>query len=280
LGNLIEGKKFAEKYKEEIKTYTLLRRAQGLRVPCIATILVGEDGGSVYYVNNQKKLCLELGIEQRILRLEEKITEKKLINYIEELNRDADVDGIMLQLPLPMHIDEKKVTSTLCYKKDVDGLTDVNTGKFYKGEKCFVPCTPAAVIALIKNIGMPLVGKRVVVLGRSNIVGKPVAQLLLNENATVTICHSKTQKLMEICKEADILVVAIGKPNFVTAEFIKEGAIVIDVGTSAVNGKITGDVMFHEVLEKASYVSPVPGGVGAVTTTMLMKNVCEALKEK
>ena len=185
----------------------------------------------------------------------------------------------MLQIPLPEGINEKNITPKISYKKDVDGLTDINTGRFFKGEEAFIPCTPQSIISLIKSTGCEIKGKNAVVLGRSNIVGKPAAQLLLNENATVTICHSKTKSLESICRNADILVCAIGKPGFVNGSFVKEGAIVIDVGTTMVNGKITGDVVFDDVISKASYVSPVPGGVGAMTTTILIKNTCEAYKK-
>ena len=205
-------------------------------------------------------------------------SEETLIGVIKKLNDDESVDGIMLQVPLPKHIDEKRVTSIINPKKDIDGITDINTGKFYRGDQCFIPCTPKAIMEILNFIGFELSGKRAVVLGRSNIVGKPVAQLLLNKNATVTICHSKTENLKAVCREADVLVVAIGRAGFLTSEYVKEGAVVIDVGTSMVEGKIKGDVYFDEVIEKASLVTPVPGGVGAMTTTMLLKNLCEARK--
>ncbi|MBB6631282.1 bifunctional 5,10-methylenetetrahydrofolate dehydrogenase/5,10-methenyltetrahydrofolate cyclohydrolase [Clostridium algidicarnis] len=279
MGNIINGKEIAKFLKNDIRKFAEDKKNQGNRVPCLATITVGQDGGSIYYVNSQIKLCKDLGLEPKHFSLDESITEEELINLIEKLNNDKSVDGIMLQLPLPKHINEKEVSSKINYKKDIDGLTDINLGRFYKGEKAFVPCTANSALELIKNTGIKIQGKRVVVLGRSNIVGKPSAQLLLNENATVTICHSKTENLKAVCKEADILVVAIGRPQSVGKDYIKEGAVVIDVGTSSVNGKITGDVIFDEVLEIASFVSPVPGGVGSMTTTLLMKNLCEAFKE-
>jgi len=279
MGVIIDGKALAKKEREEIKEFAKECAEKGMRVPCIATILVGNDGGSIYYVKNQTKLCRELGIDAKEILLDETITEEELISLIENLNVDSSVDGIMLQVPLPKHISERNVTSRISYKKDVDGLTDINIGKFYKGEKCFVPCTPRSVLELLKSTGVEIKGKNTVVLGRSNIVGKPAAQLLLNEDATVTICHSKTVNLKEVCKSADILVAAIGKPGFVTREFIKEGAIVLDVGTTMVEGKIKGDVAFEEAMEIAAYVTPVPGGVGSMTTTMLIKNTCEAYKE-
>ena len=278
LGISFSGKALAIKYGEDIKLFVESRKLKGLSIPCMATILVGTDGGSIFYMNNQIKQCEKLGILNKNFILEENISEEELLNLIETLNKDETVSGIMLQVPLPKHLNEKIITSKIAPQKDIDGLTDVNTGRFYKGEKCFVPCTPKAIIEMLKNAGLSIMGKHAVIIGRSNIVGKPVAQLLLNESATVTICHSKTRDLKEICKTADILVVAIGKPNFITSDYIKEGAIVIDVGTSMVNGKISGDVLFSDAIEKASLVTPVPGGVGAMTTTMLLKNVCEALE--
>lgn len=279
MGLAISGRDVATRYKEEIREFTEFLVKNGERIPCIAPIIIGNDGGSHYYLNNVVKLCRELGVECKVTHKEENISEDELINLIISHNNDIGIDGIMLFLPLPKHIDEKKVTSVISYKKDIDCLTDINNGKFYKGEKSFIPCTPMSIMNLIKSTGAELSGKHAVVIGRSNIVGKPVAQLLLNENCTVTICHSRTLNLAQICRTGDILISAIGKPAFVTGEYVKEGAIVIDVGTTAVEGKITGDVLYNEVLERAAFVTPVPGGVGAVTTTMLIKNVCEAYKE-
>ncbi|PJI09938.1 MULTISPECIES: bifunctional methylenetetrahydrofolate dehydrogenase/methenyltetrahydrofolate cyclohydrolase [Clostridium] len=278
MGELINGKAESKKYKEKILEFVENRKKSGLRVPCIASITVGDDGGSIYYVNNQKKVSESLGLKFESIFLDESISEEELINTIEELNRNKDVDGIMLQLPLPNHIDVKLVTSKIDPNKDIDSLTDINTGKFYKGEKSFIPCTPRSVLKLIKSLNIDICGKNAVVIGRSNIVGKPTAQLLLNENATVTICHSRTKNLKDICKHADIVVSAVGRPGFVTEEFVSESSIVIDVGTTVVDGKLRGDVAFDEVIKKAAYVTPVPGGVGAMTTTMLILNVCEALK--
>lgn len=279
MGLIIDGKLIAKEYRDEIKMFVSNLVEKGKRVPCIATILVGNDGGSMYYVNNQIKLCAQLGVKTKNYFLDEEIDEKNLIKIIEEVNNDDNVDGMILQLPLPKHLNEKYITSKIFYKKDVDGLTDINLGKFYKGEESFVPCTPLSVLELIKSTGVQIQGSNAVIIGRSNIVGKPAAQLLLNENATVTVCHSKTKDLKHICKNADILVAAIGRPGFVTGDYIKEGAIVIDVGTTMVEGKIEGDVVFEQVIEKASFVTPVPGGVGSMTTTMLIKNTCEAYKK-
>lgn len=276
MGNIIDGKQIAKKYREEIKNFVSDKINRGIRVPCLASILVGDDGGSLYYMNNQSKLCRELGVEPREYVLQGDTDTEKLIELIRKLNEDDTVDGIILQMPLPKGIDTEKATFMISPEKDVDGLTDINIGRLYKGEKCFIPCTPKGILEIIKSMGYSIQGKNAVVIGRSNIVGKPVAQLLLNENATVTICHSKTINIKEICRKADILVAALGKPGYVDESFIKEEALVIDVGTTMVNGKVHGDVDFQRVIEKAQYVTPVPGGVGSMTTTMLIKNTCEA----
>lgn len=277
MGEIINGKEVALKVKEEIKEFISKRVSKGKKVPEVTSILVGNDGGSIYYMNNQEKVAISLGIKFNKVILEESTTEEELIKVIEGLNSDDNINGIMLQVPLPKHIDEKKIVEAIDDKKDIDCLTSKSVGKMYLGEDGFIPCTPRSVLTLIKSLNIDITGKNCVVLGRSNIVGKPAAQLLLKENATVTICHSKTKNLKEVCQNADILVVAIGKPKFLTDEFVKEGAIVIDVGTSSVNGKITGDVDFDNVIKKAGFLTPVPGGVGALTTTLLMKNACEAL---
>lgn len=276
MGNKIDGRAAAENYRVELKKLVDNKKKMGLREPCLAGILVGKDGGSLSYISNQKKICSQLGVNYRDIILDEDVCEENLISIIEELNNDTEVDGVIIQLPLPKHLNEKVITSKLNPLKDVDGLTDLNNGKFYKGEQCFIPCTPQSILHLIKSTGCEIEGKNAVVVGRSNIVGKPIGELLLRSNATVTICHSKTTNLNEICSRADILVCALGKPGFINCEYVKEGAVVIDVGTTMVEGKIKGDVAFDEVLAKASYVTPVPGGVGAMTTTMLIKNTCEA----
>jgi methylenetetrahydrofolate dehydrogenase (NADP+)/methenyltetrahydrofolate cyclohydrolase len=278
MGQIINGKEVAIKVKEEIKSYVLERATHGKSIPKIASVLVGNDAGSIYYMNSQEKVATSLGLSFTKIVLEE-TTEEELTNLIEELNNDNGIQGIILQVPMPKHIDENKVINAICTDKDIDCLTIESQGRLYMGVEGFLPCTPNSVVTLLKSIDINLEGKEVVVLGRSNIVGKPVAQLLLNENATVTICHSRTKNLKEVCKRADILVVAIGKPKFVDDSYVKDGAIVIDVGTSSVEGKMTGDVDFVKVIEKASFVTPVPGGVGALTTTLLLKNACEALKK-
>lgn len=279
MGQIINGKEVALKVKENIKKYVKDRADKGLIKPQIASILVGNDGGSIYYVNAQEKVALSLGLLFKKIILDESVSEKELLDLIDKLNNDKNISGIMLQVPLPKHINEKKVVNRISPLKDIDCLSSESAGKLYLGEEGFVPCTPNSVITLLKSLNIELQGKNAVVIGRSNIVGKPCAQLLLNENCTVTICHSRTKNMKEITRNADIVIVAIGKPKFLDDTFIKEGAIVIDVGTSSVNGKITGDVDFDKVINKASYVTPVPGGVGALTTTLLIKNACEALEK-
>ena len=263
MDKILSGKTVAIDIKGQIKSYTEELKASGKSLK-ISSILVGDDGGSVYYQNFQ-------------IKLDESISEENLKLKIEELNKDDSVNGIMLLLPLPKHIDERAVTNLIDADKDLDCLSEVSVGRFYKGEKCFMPCTPNSVITLLKAYNIEIEGKEVVIIGRSNIVGKPLFQMFLNENATVTVCHSRTKNLKEVCKRADILVVAIGRANFIDSSYVREGAVVIDVGTSEVNGKITGDVNFDDVYEKASLITPVPGGVGSLTTTLLLKNVCKEL---
>lgn len=276
MDKILSGKTVAIDIKGQIKNYTEELKASGKSLK-ISSILVGDDGGSVYYQNFQEKLANNLGIDFEKIKLDESISEENLKLKIEELNKDDSVNGIMLLLPLPKHIDERSVTNLIDADKDLDCLSEVSVGRFYKGEKCFMPCTPNSVITLLKAYNIEIEGKEVVIIGRSNIVGKPLFQMFLNENATVTICHSRTKNLKEVCKRADILVVAIGRANFIDSSYVREGAVVIDVGTSEVNGKITGDVNFDDVYEKASLITPVPGGVGSLTTTLLLKNVCKEL---
>lgn len=277
MGKIIDGKKISMEIKEEIKIFINERKKRGLRVPKIVSILVGNDGGSIYYINNQEKVATSLGLNFDKLILEEDIKEDKLINIIKELNEDSNVDGIILQVPLPKNLNEKKIINFIAPNKDIDCLTYINQGKLYCGEEVFLPCTPNSVVTLLERYNIKLEGKNVVVIGRSNIVGKPVAQLLLNKNSTVTICHSKTNNLKDICKKADIIIVAIGRAKYLNKDYINKNSIIIDVGTSSVNGKITGDVDFDDVINEVEMVTPVPGGVGALTTTLLIKNSCEAL---
>lgn len=275
MGTKLSGKDLAVQHKNEIKELIARETKDGKRPPTLVSIIVGQDGGSISYTKGQKKVSDELGISYKIKMFSENIEEDKLIDEIKKLNEDDTVDGIIIQLPLPKNLNEEVILDTVDVTKDIDGLTDFNLGKLYKDKKSFMPCTARSVLELIKS-QVNIKGKEVVVIGRSNIVGKPAAFLLLKENATVTICHSKTVDIGRVCRKADILVSAIGRPGFITKDFVKEGAIVIDVGTTMVEGKVKGDVCLDEVIEIASMVTPVPGGVGAMTTTMLMKNTCEA----
>lgn len=277
MNNIIDAKSIATKLKEKLKKDINERIVKGLRVPKIASILVGNDDGSIYYINNQEKLAKSLDFDFDKIILDYNINEEELISVINNLNNDKDVDGIILQLPLPKHLNENKIINTISPTKDIDCLTYINQGKLYCGEGDILPCTPNSVVKLLKESNVEIEGKNVVVIGRSNIVGKPVAQLLLNENATVTICHSKTNNLKSISREADILIVAIGRPKFINEEYISEKSIVIDVGTSAINGKITGDVDFDNIVNKVKLISKVPGGVGSLTTTLLINNGYEAM---
>lgn len=279
MGQIINGKEVALDIKNNIIKFVDERSKNGLKIPKIASILIGNDGGSVYYMASQEKVANLLGVGFLKVTLPESSKEKDIISEIHKLNEDESIQGIILQLPLPKGLDEKRIIKEISVKKDIDCLTYESQGKLYMGEPGFLPCTPNSVVTLIKSLKIDITGKNVVVLGRSNIVGKPVAQLLLNENATVTICHSKTNNLKEVCKKADILVVAIGKPRFIDETYIKEDAVVIDVGTSSFEGKITGDVDFDKVIDKCGFLTPVPGGVGSLTTTLLIKNACEALKK-
>lgn len=276
MGEILSGKQLALTYKKELRDLIKAQTDIGKRAPSLISLVIGEDGGSLSYIKEQKKVSEEIGVKYEVRSFPSATSEDMLIEEIKKYNEDKSIDGIILQLPLPQTFDEEKVISIINKEKDVDGLTDLNLGSFYKGNDAFIPCTARGVLELIKSCEKNLVGKKTVVIGRSNIVGKPVATLLTAESSTVTICHSKTVDLNSLCKEADIIVSAIGRPGFITKEFVKEGAIIIDVGTTMVEGKVKGDVDFEAVIEKAKYVSPVPGGVGAMTTTMLMKNTCDA----
>lgn len=275
---IISGKELAAEIRAGLKEKVAEFAKTKGKVPGLVVILVGEDPASQVYVNNKEKACIEIGIKSKVIRLPESTTQEELLNLIEEYNNDCDYHGILVQLPLPKHIDESAVIEKISPKKDVDGFHVQSAGALLTGLPGFVSCTPKACIKLIKKSGIDITGKNAVVVGRSNIVGKPVSILLLNENATVTMCHSKTKDLAKVCANADILVAAIGKPEFITGEFIKEGAVVIDVGINRVDGKLKGDVKFDEAAEKAAYITPVPGGVGPMTITMLMENTVEAFE--
>ncbi len=247
--------------------------------PCLAVIQVGNDPASSVYVNNKKKACAYIGIESLAYELDECTTQQELVSLIEELNQNEKVNGILVQLPLPKHIDEDTIIQTISPKKDVDGFHPMSVGNMCIGSKGFLSCTPAGIIQLLKRSGVVIEGKECVIVGRSNIVGKPMALLLLRENGTVTVAHSRTKDLKEITNRADILIVAIGKPKFITADYIKEGAVVIDVGIHRnAENKLCGDVDFEDVKEKVSAITPVPGGVGPMTIAMLMENCVEAVR--
>lgn len=273
---IIDGKMTSAKLRAGIHEKVEALKARGI-TPGLAVVIVGNDPASRVYVNNKKKACAECGIYSEEYALPEETTEETLLALVRELNERADIHGILVQLPLPKHISEDKVILTIRPEKDVDAFHKQNVGAIMTGDYEFVPCTPAGVMALLDEYGIDVTGKRAVVIGRSNIVGKPQAMLLLHKNATVTICHSRTQNLAEITREADILVAAIGKLEFVTKDMVKPGAVVIDVGMNRnAEGKLRGDVAFDEVSEIASYITPVPGGVGPMTITMLMQNTLRA----
>ena len=274
----IDGKAISDQIKEEAALEAQELQRQGI-TPCLAVVLVGNDPASMVYVNNKKKACEKVGILPRSYELPEDTEEKDLLALVEQLNMDNSVHGVLVQLPLPPQIDEEKVILAVDPKKDVDCFHPLNVGLLHTGQKGFLPCTPAGVLELIERSGHTIEGKRCVVIGRSHNVGKPTAMLLLQKNGTVTICHSKTKDLKGICKEADILVSAVGKLHTVTKDMVKEGAVVIDVGMNRnENGKLCGDVDFDDVCEVAGAVSPVPGGVGLMTVAMLMKNCITAAK--
>lgn len=278
MAQLIDGKLISTQIKDELKAEVAILKEKGI-VPCLAVIQVGNDPASSVYVNNKKKACAYIGIESKSYELDEAISQDELLALVDELNQDNSVNGILVQLPLPKHIDENAVIHAIAPEKDVDGFHPETVGNMCIGSKGFLPCTPAGVIQLLKRSNIEIAGKECVVIGRSNIVGKPMALLLLRENGTVTITHSRTKDLQEVTKRADILVAAIGKPKFVTAEYVKEGAVVIDVGIHRnENNKLCGDVDFDDVIGKVSAITPVPGGVGPMTIAMLMNNCVETVR--
>ncbi|MGG3737910.1 bifunctional methylenetetrahydrofolate dehydrogenase/methenyltetrahydrofolate cyclohydrolase FolD [Aeribacillus pallidus] len=275
---LIDGKQIASKMREQICDEVAQLKTKGI-TPGLAVILVGNDQASKTYVTMKRKTCVELGMHSVLIEYPETITENELLTKIRELNQDESIHGILVQLPLPNHIREEKVIETISPDKDVDGFHPINVGNMVIGQDAFLPCTPYGVIQLLKHENISIEGKHVVVIGRSNIVGKPAVQLFIQEHATVTCCHSRTKNLSEITRQADILVSAVGKANLITAEDVKKGAVVIDVGMNRdENGKLCGDVDFEQVAQKASYITPVPGGVGPMTITMLMYNTLKSAK--
>ena len=279
MANIINGKEISAAIRAEIKEATERLVAESGVRPGLAVIIVGEDPASQVYVRNKKRACDEVGFYSESYELPESTTQDELNALVDRLNKDEKIHGILCQLPLPKHLDENEVIMRIDPKKDVDAFHPENVGKIMIGDYSFLPCTPAGVMALLERSGIDVCGKECVVVGRSNIVGKPQAMLLLHANGTVTICHSRTKNLAEVCRRADILVAAIGKADFFTGDMIKEGAVVIDVGMNRrADGKLTGDVDFESVAPKASYITPVPGGVGPMTITMLMQNTLTAAK--
>lgn len=279
MATIIDGKDLAKKTREELKLKVDELKTKGI-FPKLAVIMVGEDNGSKIYVRNKSKACEEVGIEfeEHILNSDTKM--EQLLNLIEDLNNRNDIHAILLQSPIPSHLDINLAFRSICPKKDVDGFNPINVGKLCLNQDCFVSCTPFGILKMLEEYNIEIEGKHAVIIGRSNIVGKPMLQCLLNKNATVTVCHSKTKNLKEITKQADILVCAIGKSKFVTQDMVKEDAVVIDVGINRnEEGKVCGDVDFENVSKKASYITPVPGGVGPMTIAMLMNNIVKAAKQ-
>ncbi|HGL8710998.1 TPA: bifunctional methylenetetrahydrofolate dehydrogenase/methenyltetrahydrofolate cyclohydrolase [Streptococcus agalactiae] len=274
---LIDGKALSQKMQAELgRKVERLKEQHGI-IPGLAVILVGDNPASQVYVRNKERSALEAGFKSETLRLSESISQEELIDIIHQYNEDKSIHGILVQLPLPQHINDKKIILAIDPKKDVDGFHPMNTGHLWSGRPMMVPCTPAGIMEMFREYHVDLEGKHAVILGRSNIVGKPMAQLLLDKNATVTLTHSRTRNLSEVTKEADILIVAIGQGHFVTKDFVKEGAVVIDVGMNRdENGKLIGDVVFEQVAEVASMITPVPGGVGPMTITMLLEQTYQA----
>ncbi|MBQ2116621.1 MAG: bifunctional methylenetetrahydrofolate dehydrogenase/methenyltetrahydrofolate cyclohydrolase FolD [Lachnospiraceae bacterium] len=275
---IIDGKKISQEIKDELRDKVADLKSQGKDI-CLAVIQVGNDPASSVYVGNKKKACAYIGIESLSYELAEETTQQELLDLIEKLNADSKVNGILVQLPLPKHIDEEKVIQAIAPEKDVDGFNEKNVGALCVGSKGYVSCTPLGIIQLLKRSGIEIAGKHCVVIGRSNIVGKPMSLLLLRENGTVTVCHSRTKDIREITKQADILVVAIGKPEFVDESYVKDGAVVIDVGIHRdENNKLCGDVDFEKVAPHTSAITPVPGGVGPMTIAMLMYNCVSSVE--
>ena len=276
---LIDGKKVSAEVRNRLAEETKILKEKTGKEPGLATVLVGDDPASAVYVRNKNKTCRELGFQSFENQLSSDTTEEQLLNLIHGLNSNPNVHGILVQLPLPDQIDSEKILQAIDPNKDVDGFHPVNVGKLVVGNALLTPCTPTGIIKLLDYYEIDISGKHAVILGRSNIVGKPLAMLLLQRNATITICHSRTKNLEEITRSADILVAAIGRANFVTENMVSKGAIVIDVGINRVDGKLTGDINFETVSKKASYITPVPGGVGPMTIALLMENTLKAFKE-
>ncbi|PKK39226.1 Methylenetetrahydrofolate dehydrogenase (NADP+) [Clostridiaceae bacterium JG1575] len=278
MGNIINVKELAAKYKESIKAFATEREVQKKSIPTLATVLVGSDEGSQYYLDSQTRVAKSLNLGKVNITLPQEATQEEVLTVVDELNADPNVHGIMVLFPLPAHLDAKEVSSRIAVQKDIDGVNPINAGRLFMGDKAFVPCTAKSAHTIIKEVLGDIKGKSVVIVGRSNIVGKPLAMLLLADHATVTIAHSRTKNLQEVTRAADIVVAAVGRPEMFTKEYFSPGQTVIDVGTSEKDGKITGDVKTDEVAEVVAHITSVPCGVGAITTTLLMQSVCEASK--
>lgn len=277
---IIDGKGLAKKIRENLKKDVEELKKEGI-IPKFAVILIGDDPASKIYVRNKNKACIEIGIDYEEHVLKQDTTMEELLKLIDKLNNNKSINGILLQSPLPKHLDINEALKRIDYKKDVDGFNPINVGKLSLGQDCFISCTPYGIIKMLEEYKIPIEGKKAVIIGRSNIVGKPLIQCLLSKNATVTVCHSKTQNIEEITKSSDIIITAMGKPRFLKENMVKQGATVIDVGINRMeNGKIVGDVDFEEVSKKTSYITPVPGGVGPMTIAMLMNNIIKATKEQ
>lgn len=274
---LIDGKIVSAKVREEIKNEVSTLKSKGV-TPGLAVIIVGDDPASKAYVGMKGKACSKNGIYSETIKLPESIEEEALLKQIDILNKDDRIHGILVQLPLPKGMNESKILNSIAPKKDVDGFHPINVGKLSIGEDCFIPCTPFGIIKLIEHYGIETEGKNCVVIGRSNIVGKPIANLMIGKNATVTVCHSRTKNLKEVTSQGDIIIAAIGKPYFLTADMVKEGAVVIDVGINRTDSGLVGDVDFDNVKDKCSFITPVPGGVGPMTITMLLNNTLKSAK--
>lgn len=279
MDKIIDGKIISESLLTKVANDVESLKSKGIN-PCLSVILVGEDPASQVYVRNKEKACEKVGIVSKAFRLPDTTTQEELENLIDDLNKDDSVNGILLQLPLPKHLNDERALLKIDALKDVDGFHVVNTGKLMRGLDCIMPCTPKGCVEMLDYIGYECEGKNAVIVGRSNLVGKPLAIMLLSKNATVTVCHSRTKNLNEITKQADILVAAIGKPKFITEDMVKEGAVVIDVGINRVDGKLCGDVDFDKCIEKVAAITPVPGGVGKMTIATLMQNTLEATKSQ
>lgn len=277
MGNIIDGKLVANSIKQVVKQEVEELHKKHIK-PCLAVVLVGENPASLVYVNNKQKTCHELGIESKSIIIPEDFGQENLLDVIQDLNEDPTINGILCQLPLPAGYNEQAIIEAINPVKDVDAFHPINVGRIVTGDYTFLPCTPAGVMEMLQYYNIDISGKECVVVGRSNIVGKPMSMLLLHKNGTVTIAHSRTEDLSEVCHRADILVVAVGKPKFITADMVKEGAVVIDVGINRIDGKLCGDVDFENVSRKTSWITPVPGGVGPMTIAMLMKNTVTATK--